>query len=72
MKKGCVGYFSPWAMANDTPVAFVSFLSPFQLPQSLKLLINYTEIYIYSFNAGLTICVTTAMYRARFLSPTQN
>lgn len=50
MKEGCVGYYGPRAMANDTPVTSVGFLSPFQLPLSLKFIINYSGTSVFERN----------------------
>lgn len=69
MKEGCVGYFSPRATVNYTPATYVGFPSPFHLPLSLKLIINYIKVYTYSGNAGFTIHVTTETSRTSFPSP---
>lgn len=58
MKEGCVGHFSPRATVNYTPATPVGFLSPFHLPLSFKLIINYIKTYTYSFDAAFTTHVT--------------
>lgn len=68
MKEGCMGHFSPRATVNYTPATSVGSLSPFHLPLSFKLIINYIKIYTYPFDAGFTTHVTQKLAEQASLS----